>query len=132
MKNNTCGTHCFSLFNKKKGCGMSSFAGRIIMVNTLIDRTCEIWFQQFKSGDFNVKDKSAKTRNCKRYWMMTQLKQHYHQHWLTWIMQWLKKDQNGPRDMTKWFCCTTMPRLTHQNWQDTLKSLGWDILLLLL
>ena len=42
-------------------------------------RTCETWFRQFKSGDFNVIDKSVKMRNCRRYWMMTQLKQRYQQ-----------------------------------------------------
>jgi hypothetical protein len=39
-------------------------------------RTCETWFRQFKSGDFNVKDKNAKM-NCWHDWMMTQLKQQY-------------------------------------------------------
>ena len=36
-------------------------------------RTCETWFQQFKSGDFSVKGKSVMMRNCRHYWMMTQL-----------------------------------------------------------
>ena len=28
-------------------------------------RTCEKWFQQLKRGNFNVKDKSVKIRNCR-------------------------------------------------------------------
>jgi hypothetical protein len=44
-----------------------------------------------------VKDKSAKTRNCRRHWMMTQRKQRYRQQWLIWIMHWSKNDRNEPR-----------------------------------
>ena len=35
--------------------------------------------------------------------------------WSIWIMHWSKSDRNGPKDMAKWFCYTTMPCLTHQN-----------------
>ena len=36
-----------------------------------------------------------------------------------WIMHWSKSDWNGPKDMAKWFCNTTMPCLTHLNWWKT-------------
>src|SRR5436190_23031111 len=42
-------------------------------------RTCETWFRQFKSGDFDLKDnehpgaaKGLKTRICRCCWMKTQ------------------------------------------------------------
>ena len=82
-------------------------------------RTCETWFRQFKSDYFNVKDKSAKTGNCRRYWKMSQLKQHYLQQWLIWITHWSKNNWNVSKDVEKWFCYTKMPRLTHQNWRKT-------------
>ena len=49
---------------------------------------------------------------------MTQLKQRYRQR-LIWIAHWSKNDRNGSRDMAKWFCYTTMLRLTHQDWRKT-------------
>ena len=61
----------------------------------------------------------AKTRNCRRYCMMTQLKQHYRQQWLVWITHSLKNDRNEPRHMAKWFCYRAMPCLTHQNLRKT-------------
>ena len=69
--------------------------------------------------NLDVKDKSAKT-NYRRYWMMIQLKQRYRQQWLIWIAHWSKNDRNGSRDMTKWFCYTTIPHFTHQNLWKTL------------
>ena len=118
MKKNICSVHCFSLFNQKKK------AGRIIMVNTCHRlETCEIWFRQFKSGDFNVKDKSVKTWNCR---MMTQLKQRYcpqcNHALIEKLLEWAKRHgkvillhDNAPSHIS------TLAK-------DTLKSLGWDIL----
>ena len=77
------------------------------MVNTL--RICEKLFRQFKSGGFNVKDKK----------LQVLLDDDPTQTTLSsiWITHWSKNDQNGPRDMEKWFCYMTMPRLTHENWR---------------
>ena len=72
-----------------------------------------------------MKDKSAKTRNCRCYWMMTQLNQRYRQQCLIWITHWSKSNRNEPRDMEKWYCYTTMPRLIWRHLTIT-SSHQWD------
>jgi hypothetical protein len=39
--------------------------------------------------------------------------------WSIWIMHWSKSDRNGPKDMAKWFCYTSVLRLIYQNWWKT-------------
>ena len=123
VKKNICDAHCFSYLIKRKR------LWKVIVwwhnhnsqrAPSIISETC---FDNLKMVISMWKTK------VRRRGMMTQLKQRYCQQWLIWITRWSKNDRNGPRDMTEWFCYTTMPHLTHLKLaEDILKSLGWDIL----
>ena len=67
VKKNICGEHCFSLFNQKK----KAVESHRLLVESYGEhapsiRTCETWFRQFKSGDFNMKDsaRSGRPQKC--------------------------------------------------------------------
>jgi len=66
---------CFHL--KKTTTESYRLLGEALGEHAPSQKTCERWFQRFKIGDFDVADKehgklpgkSAKTWNCKHYWM---------------------------------------------------------------
>ena len=68
LKMNICGAHLFLLFNQKK----KAVESNRLLIESFGEhapsiKICEIFFRQFKSGDINVTDKSAKTRNWRHY-----------------------------------------------------------------
>ena len=82
-------------------------------------RTCDTWFRQFKDGNFNVKNKTAKMRNGKHYWMMTQLKQRYRQQMINLNHALIEKRPEWAKRHGEVILLYNYARLTCQNWQKT-------------
>lgn len=125
----------FLISSKEKSPWKSSFAGRNLQSASSNLKKFEVWFQKFKSGDFDVRNKQRPgrpKRHCKtnRWDLVKQLiviatdNQSS-----TWITHWLKNIQNGSQDTVKWFHMTITSPLKANPIKEALKALGWNMLL---